>query len=265
MPASLPERGYLGFKAYTASKAGARFWFYLLDGTSGELLATMQADRLGQRRTGAASGVATKYLARKEAATVGLVGTGWQARSQLEAICSVRPVERVRCYGRDRGRREAFASERSVALGVDVVAVESSEDAVRGSDIVVAATTAREPVVLGSWLDAGVHINAMGANRLDARELDDAVISRANFIAADSREQAQIEAGDLAAPVSRGILQWDEVHELADVVSGRATGRRGPEDITLFKSLGIALEDVAVGALVYERARKEGIGRELAL
>ncbi len=265
MPGGLPGRGYFGFKFYGGGRAGFRFWFHLFDGETGELVATMQADQMGQRRTGAASGVATKFLARKDAATVGIVGTGWQAQSQLEAMCAVRPIRAVRCHARTLEHAASFASERSKALGVDVHPVDSAEAAVRNADIVVAATGSREPVIRGAWLAPGVHINAMGANRLDARELDDEVIRRTTFIAADSTEQARMEAGDLVAPVSSGLLSWDRVHELGEVVAGKVGGRTRPEDITLFKSLGIAIEDVAVAALIYERARKDGVGRELTL
>ncbi|HII40501.1 MAG TPA: ornithine cyclodeaminase family protein [Thermoplasmata archaeon] len=265
MAASWPGRGYYGYKDYSISREGVRFWFHLFDGNTGALLAVLQANRMGQRRTGAASGVATKYLARKDAAVVGLVGTGWQAESQLEAICAVRPVTSVRCTSRDTTRRQSFAARLGKALGVDVVAVDSGERAVRRSDIVVAATSSSSPVVLGAWLEPGMHVNAMGANRIDSRELDDEAIRRFTLIAADSADQARHEAGDLVQPVRDGILSWDRVHEIAAIVSGGVAGRESAEDLTLFKSLGIAIEDVAVAALVYERAREQGVGKETVL
>jgi alanine dehydrogenase len=265
MAASWPGRGYYGYKDYSVSREGARFWFHLFDGSTGAPVAVLQANRLGQRRTGAASGVATKLLARPDAAVVGLVGTGWQAESQLEAVCAVRPVTAVRCTSRDRARREAFARRMAKALDVDVVAVESGERAVRAADIVIAATGSSTPVVLGAWLEPGVHVNAMGANRIDARELDDEAIRRCTFVVTDSVEQARQEAGDLIQPARDGILTWNRVHEIAELVSGRVPGRQSPEERTLFKSLGIAIEDVAVAALVYERAKNQGIGKEIAL
>jgi len=265
MAASWPARGYYGFKEYSASKEGIHFRFHLFDGNTGALVAVLQANRMGQRRTGAASGVATKFLARKDAAVVGLLGTGWQAESQLEAVCAVRPIAAVRCASRDRARRKAFAGRMGKALGVDVVAADSGEQAVRGADIVIAATDSPEPVVRGSWLDSGVHINAIGANRVESREMDDDAIRGCTFIATDSIEQARQEAGDLVQPIRDGALTWDHVHEIAEVVSGRVLGRQLPEDRTLFKSLGIAIEDVAVAALIYERAREQGVGRETAL
>jgi alanine dehydrogenase len=265
MAAGWPERGYYGFKFYSYTAKGARFWFHLFDARSGELIAVMQADRLGQRRTGAASGIATKHLARRDASIVGIVGTGWQAESQLEAVCSVRSVREIRCLGRRAAARLAFARKMTTALGVDVKPVESGSAVAEKADIVVTSTTSSEPVLFGDWLSPGTHVNAMGANRPDAREIDDATIRRSAFVAVDSIEQTKIEAGDLLIPVSKSLLRWDWVHELAEVVAGRVRGRESAEDITLFKSLGIAIEDVAVAAFVYERARKVGSGKEITL
>src|SRR5213594_2906241 len=189
MLAAWPARGYAGFKYYTASRAGIRFWVHLFDMATGELVAVIQADRLGQQRTGAASGVATKYLARSDASTVGIVGTGWQAESQLEAVCAVRSVQRVRCFGRDKAHRQAFAKKMSSLLRVPVQAAASAEEAIRDADVAVAATNAPRPVIEGEWLRDGSHVNAMGANRLETRELDDAAIRRCAFVATDSIEQ----------------------------------------------------------------------------
>ena len=265
MLASWPARGYAGFKYYTASRAGIRFWVHLFDMATGELVAVIQADRLGQQRTGAASGVATKYLARSDASTVGIVGTGWQAESQLEAVCAVRSIQRVRCFGRDKDHREAFAKKMSSVLGVNVEVAKSAEEAIRDADVAIAATNAPQPIIHGDWLRAGGHINAIGANRLETRELDDAAIGRCAFIATDSIEQAKEESGDLAEPMKRGLLTWDRIHDIGEVVAGKVRGRTNDDDITLFKSHGIAIEDVAVAALVYERARDRGIGKSMSL
>src|SRR5437773_7060551 len=265
MLASWPARGYAGFKYYTASHAGIRFWVHLFDMATGELLAVIQADRLGQQRTGAASGVATKYLARPDASTIGIVGTGWQAESQLEAVCAVRAIRKIRCYGRDKAHRERFAKKMSSLLQVTVQPIGSAEEAIRNADVAIAATNAPQPVIHGDWLRAGCHINAMGANRLETRELDDAALSRCAFVATDSIEQAREEGGDLVEPMKRGLISWDRIHELSEVVAGTVTGRTNADDITLFKSHGIAIEDVAVAALVYERARDRGIGRPISL
>ena len=265
MLASWPARGYAGFKDYTASRAGIRFWVHLFDMTTGELVAVIQADRLGQQRTGAASGVAAKYLARSDASTVGIVGTGWQAQSQLEAVCAVRSIRRIRCFGRDKARREVFAKKMSSAVGVNVEAARSAEEAIRDADIAIAATNAPQPVIRGEWLRAGCHINAIGANRLETRELDDTAVQRSAFVATDSIEQAKSESGDLVESMKRGLIGWDRVHEIGDVIAGKVVGRTKADDITLFKSHGIAIEDVAVAAVVYERARDGGIGNPIPL
>jgi alanine dehydrogenase len=265
MLASWPGRGYAGFKYYTTSRMGIRFWVHLFDIKSGELVAVIQADRLGQQRTGAASGIATKYLARSAASSVGIAGTGWQAESQLEAMCAVRAVRRIRCYGRDKARRAAFAEKMTSRLGVKVQAVESAEEAIRDADIAIAATNATQTVIRGDWLRAGCHINAIGSNRLETRELDDAAVQRSAFVATDSIEQAKEESGDLVRPMERGLIGWDRVHEIGDVVAGKVVGRTKADDITLFKSHGIAIEDVAVAAVVYERAKDRGIGKAISL
>lgn len=265
MPAGLPTRGYIGFKYYSGFRPRTRFWFHLLDAHNGDLLAVMQADRLGQQRTGAASGVATKFLARADAASVGIIGAGWQAQSQLEAMCVAHSIRIARCYSRDAKRRESFAAKMTAHLGIAVRAVERAEDAVRDTDIVIAATSAREPVLRGEWLAPGAHVNAIGANRVQARELDDAVLNRSVFVCVDSIEQAKVEAGDFVMPVQADVFAWERVRELGEVVAGKIAGRANRDDITLFKSLGIALEDVAVGAWVYERARERNVGREIEL
>lgn len=265
MPAGLAAKGYTGFKYYTSYRTSTRFWFHLLDAKNGDLLAVMQADRLGQQRTGAASGVATKFLANKDAAVLGIIGSGWQAESQLEAICCVRSIRIGKCYGRDPSRRTTFASKMSERLGVEISAVDSPEEAIRSSDIVVTATSAREPVLYGRWLAAGTHVNAIGSNRSDARELDDDVIACSDLVAVDSVEQAKTESGDLIEPIGKGLLAWESVHSLGAIVAGMEAGRTKDSAITLFKSNGIATEDVALGAWVYERARERGIGREIDL
>ena len=263
MPAGWFTRGYVGYKAYTSFRGGARFYFHLFDSDTGEYLAIIAADKLGQMRTGAASGVATKFLAREDAQTVGIIGTGWQAESQLEAVCAVRSISRVKCFSRDEMRRAQFAEKMSARLGVRVEPVSSAETAIRECDIAIAITSAIQPVILGEWLGDGVHINGVGSNWAQRREVDVETLRRANVIFADSREQATAEAGDLIGAVNENIIGWHQVHELAALVSGRVNGRTSARDITFFKSCGIALEDVAVGALGYERAREQKIGIEL--
>ncbi len=264
MTAAAPGLGVYGFKAYTAARPGkVRFVVMLFSTEDGRLLAQIEADKLGQMRTGAASGVATRYLARQDAATVGIVGSGWQARSQLQAICAVRPVQVIRAAGRDPARLRAFCEEMSATVGVPVTPVESAEAAVRDADIVITATNAKEPVVLGDWLKPGAHLNVMGSNWANRREVDERAIARSDLMVIDSKEQGMLEAGDLLMPIQQGLLSWERVHELHEVVAGAIPGRQRAEEITLFKSLGLALEDIAVAEHVYKLARERGGGEEL--
>ncbi len=260
MSAAIPSMGVMGLKAYSSARGGARFLAMLYSTTTGELLAVMEADGLGQLRTGAASAVATKYLARPNAGVVGIIGTGWQARSQLVAMSKVRPVALVQVYSRDPARRSAFAEEMIRELGAEVATAESAQEAIEGVDIIITATTSREPVLLGAWLRPGVHINAIGSNWAHKREIDTEVVRRADRIVVDDLEQAKIEAGDLLGPVDEDLLDWEGVVELGQLVTGDVAGRTAAEHITLFESQGIALEDVATMKLAFDRAKAAGIG-----
>ena len=256
------ESGYVGLKAYTAVGGQTRFVVLLFHAESGELLAIIEADRLGRLRTGAATGLATRFLARPDARVVGMIGAGRQAATQLMAVCAVRSIAEARVYSPTPERRAAFAHRMRETLGIPVQAVERPEAAVEGADILITITSAREPVLRGAWLRPGVHLNAAGSNALLRRELDEEAIARADLIVIDSRAQGQIEAGDFLEPLERGRLQWERVYELRDVVAGRVS-RAHPEQITLFKSLGVALEDIAVAAVAYERARAQGAGERI--
>lgn len=265
MAGALEDEGVLGLKIYTVSRQALRFLVLLYSADDGNLLALIEADHLGRIRTGAASGVATKYMARADSETLGLLGTGRQARTQLEAVSRVRHIKSVLIYGRDEGRRRAFAQEMSERLGINVSPAESAEDAVRSGDIVITATTSSHPVLNGDWLKPGAHVNAIGANMLNRREVDDDTLARAAVISVDFIEQAKEEAGDLVhglASLGRG---WEGIRELHEIVSGSAKGRTSPQDITLFKSSGIALWDVAVGIHVYRKALETGRGREVEI
>jgi len=257
--------GVYGLKVYTASKKGARFLVLLYESNSGDLLAMIEADRLGQMRTGAASGVATKYLARESADTVGIFGTGWQAESQLMAVCAVRQIKSIRTYSRDREHRESFARKMTSLLRVEVTAAESPEDAARGQSIIVTATGAREPVLNGEWIEPGTHLNVVGSNFLAKSEVDVETIRRASIVAVDSIEQSKLEAGDLLPAIERGVLSWESVSELGRIVAGRDPTRASDADITLFKSNGIALEDISTALRVYKLAVKRAIGESVDL
>ncbi|WIG57619.1 MAG: Ornithine cyclodeaminase [Ktedonobacterales bacterium] len=255
--------GLLGFKAYTAFASGVRFVVLLYSGADGRLLALIEADLLGQMRTGAASGLATRYMARADARIASVIGTGGQARTQALALCAARPIARMYVYGRDEARRESFCAELTALTGVEMAPVASAEEAVREADIVTTATTARDAVLLGDWLKTGTHVNAMGSNWATRREVDAVTLERSSVVAVDSLEQAKIEAGDLLIPAARREFDFERAVELGQIVAGEIPGRTSAEQITFFKSLGIALEDVATAGRVYELARERGLGQEL--
>jgi alanine dehydrogenase len=265
MAAADARGGYLGLKMYTSAREGLRFLVPLFEAQSGDLVALIEADYLGQMRTGAASGVATRLMARADSSTVGIIGTGLQARTQLIAIAAVRKIESVGAFSRTAEHRERFAKDMTEQLGVPVTAVASAEEAVRDAAIVVTSTNSTGPVLEGRWLKSGMHINAIGANFPQKHELDGEAVRRCDIIAVDSREQSKIEAGDLIQMYGDDERRWDSVNELAEIVAGKIPGRADPNQITLFKSNGIATEDVVVAGLIYKRARERGIGREIPL
>lgn len=264
MSGAIASLGVFGLKAYSVARGKARFHVSLYDTATGELLALIEADKLGQMRTGAASGMATKYLAREDAKTVGIYGTGWQAQSQLAAVCAVRKIESVKVYSRSEEKRNAFSAMMRNELGIANIMPVAEPEAVADSDILITITSSREPVLKGAWIKEGTHINAAGGNSILRSETDDDVIKRANFIAVDSKEQARIEAGEFVFPVEKGLLTWERVQEICQVVAGNLAGRKSTRDITLFKSLGLAIEDVATAALLYRKAQEQGIGKQLS-
>lgn len=257
--------GYVGMKQYTYVKGKLCFLVPLYSVASGELLALIEADTMGRLRTGAASGVATKYLARKLAKVAAILGTGGQARTQLEAIHNVRMLDSVFVYSRDAQRRNKFCEEMCERLSINVYPVESASAAVRSAEIICTATTSPHPVLHGDDLAQGVHINAIGANHAHKQELDEAAVAKASLIFVDSLAQSQQEAGDLIIPFAKQPQRWTEVHELADLVAGKLPGRANDAQISLFKSNGIAAWDLAVAAKVYTLAKEKGLGRELPL
>lgn len=265
MHAAVPSMGVMGVKAYATTPRGSRFLGILYRLEDGEAVAIVEAGRLGQIRTGAASGVATKYLARPESGALGVIGTGWQALSQVQAIARVRPIALVKVYSRSQERREAFARDMVTDLAAEVVPVESAQEAAAGMDIVVTATSAREPVLSGAWLRPGMHVNAIGSNAASRQEIDAEAVRRSEMIVVDSLEQARIECGDLLVPDRAGEPVWDRVTELAPIVAGNAPGRTQPNQITLFESQGIAVEDVVTMELLYRRALAAGAGQEITL
>jgi ornithine cyclodeaminase len=253
----------MGYKAYTASKAGARFFIHLFDAAGGCLLAVIEADFLGMMRTGAAGGVAAKHLSRPESSVVGLIGTGWQAQGQLEALCKTRPIRQVRLFSRNADKCRLASADFSRRFGIEVVSVDSAEAAVRGSEIVVTVTTACTPVVLGDWLAPGTHINAAGSNALIRRELDEKAVGKASLVCVDSRATAVREAGDLLPALEKGRLHEGQLVELGEIVTGLRPGRCDEQAITLFESQGMAIQDLAVARRLLDMARARHLGTPL--
>jgi ornithine cyclodeaminase/alanine dehydrogenase-like protein (mu-crystallin family) len=257
---------YLGTKIYvTHPRRGPHFLFTLYRASDGEPLALMEANELGKIRTGAASGVATDLLAPPDAAVVGLIGAGHQAKTQLHAVCTVRNIQEVRVFSRRAESRARFLEEFREYEAGEIRATGSAEEAVAGAQIVITATYSGEPVVEDAALAEGTHINAMGSNAPDRRELSADTVRRADLIALDSREQAELEAGDLL--VAYGGIRWPtaQVCELSEILSGQRAGRKSNRDLTIFKSLGLGTQDVAVAGWVYERALVTGTGSRMPL
>ena len=252
----LGSYGVAGLKAYLSTREGARFVVLLFDVASGDLLAIVEADRLGQKRTGAASAVATKYMAKPSSRTLGIVGAGRQARAQFEAIAEILKPSLVKIYSRNRDHAGQFV-DFVRSRGFDAEVAEGYKD-VADVDVLVTATNSAEPFVRGDYLNPGVHINAIGSNWSNRAELAPDAVAKADVIAVDDIAQAREEAGDL---IMAGALQ--RAVPLSDIVSGKVKGRPDLSSITLFKSLGIAVEDLVAAKIVYEKALRSGAGREL--
>ncbi len=248
--------GFLGCKAYASSKDGVYFFVLLFDAETARPLATIEADYLGQVRTAAASGLATKCMARDDARTLAIVGSGLQAFTQVLAVDCARKLAEVRVFSRDAARRADFASRLRDHVNAEIRTCESARDTVRGADIVVTATSSTHPVFLGEWIEPGMHINAIGGNAASRRELDEAAVDRAERIVVDSIEQSKIESGELITAFRPDARRWEEVIELRDVVAGKKPGRATAQEVTLFKSNGVALEDIALAGWLYKHAAK---------
>jgi alanine dehydrogenase len=255
--------GVLGVKTYTVVKGKYSFQVSLYDADTGELLCYTQANRLGQLRTGATTGVAVKYLSKADAATVGIIGTGYQAPGQLEAVCKVRNIKAIKAHSRTPEHREAFARRMTDSLGIKVTPTSSHQEAVTGSDIVICIAATMEPVLEGNWLAPGATVIGAGPTTWRAREVDDATLTRADKIFVDSLEQAAYEAGDMAGLVDRGLLQWPQVMELRHAIAGMVPVRENPDEIIYAKLMGTGVADVAAAKLAYGKAKAEGIGLEM--
>jgi alanine dehydrogenase len=262
MGAAYGAKGVHGLKAYAGLKGG-QYHTLLYSSSDGRLKAMIEADLFGQTRTGAASGLATKLLANPDAHTLGVIGAGRQSRTQVVAVCAVRPIKRINVFARTPEHRETYARALEKELGIEARPVPSAEACVGDAQVVVTITKSAEPVCRAEWLAKGAHVNAAGANSGDRREVDGETVLRAAVKATDQVEQAKVEAGEFRDLVAAGKLAWSDIRELGEFVTGKAKGRTSPSDLTLFKSLGIALEDVAFAEVVYQRALAAGVGRPI--
>ncbi len=265
MCAAAEYLGLVGWKCYSTTRSGARFLVGLYDAVSGELVALIEADRLGQLRTGATTGVAVEWMADVSATEMGLFGAGLQAETQLEAVVNVRDLKTAFVYSRDPAKRAAFAARMTERFGCQVVPVDRPQEAAEDLPIVVTATTASSPVFSGNDLAEGALVCAIGSNWPQKAEIDADVIRRADNIVCDNVEACRQEAGDFRDAIERGIFGWTKAAELADVVSGREIGRSNSDSVVLFKSVGLAIEDVALGGKLLQLARSNGIGERLPL
>jgi len=267
-PAAMPTKNLAGYKMFANFGSRdlkvryGRAWNYLFDLRTGELLGIFQAHFLSNARTAATSGVAAKYLSPSSASTVGLFGPGKLAEGQLEAICAVRAIKQAFIHGRNKDKCDAFAKEAGKRFEIDVSSVDRPEDAA-AADIIITCTSSFEPIFFGDWLKKPGLLIGVGANHWNRRELDESVFKKADLIVADERETAKVESGALKSAVHNGIITWDKVENLADIVAGRLPFTDFDKSTTVFCSHGLALEDVAISAQVYEEARRSGVGRDI--
>jgi len=262
---ALPAQGVIGYKAYTTNRSGNRFLVHLFDAANGSLLAVVEADYMGMIRTGAASGIAARCLARPDARVAGVFGAGWQAEGHVLALCAALPLERVKVFSRNREKLAIFCQRMNETTGVAVVPAASAEETVRDSDLVGTVTTATQPLFEAEWLAPGTHINAAGSNALIRQELSEATLRRCALIAVDAVPTALAEAGDLLPLLEKGRLHARQLVELGDILTGRHAGRTAAEQITVFESQGMAIQDLAVALRVVAAARARGLGVELPL
>ncbi|NQW20207.1 MAG: ornithine cyclodeaminase family protein [Chloroflexi bacterium] len=271
MPAYLKTGGALGIKAVTVYKENpSKFGLPTTIGTilvqdnqTGEVVAVMDGGFLTAARTGAVTGVATRHLARKNAKIAGIFGTGVQARQQVVGMAAARDLDTILAFSLDADdARRKFAESLTAETGVEVRLAASGEELCRESDIVALATTASKPIVQADWWKPGAHINAIGSHTPGVRELDTATIQRAKVVA-DQKQACLNEAGDIQIPIEEGVYSADDIHgDLGAVVNGTLVGRENEEEITLFKSVGLAIQDISCASLVYEQAKEQGVGFE---
>ncbi len=263
LPAAMPTKGVFGYKAYTSFRNNIKFRYYLHSSETGGLLAILDADLIGRLRTGAASGVATKYMSDKNSSKFVIFGAGAQARSQIDAVMLVRSIDRVSIISRTPASAEKLASE--LTGNVSVCMDSNASIAVKDADIITTITSSSVPVLLSEWeLKKGIHINACGSNALIRAEIDEKIVEKA-FIAVDDKEVAKLEAGDLLPLLEKGRLHWNAVSELGDIIAENKVFNREDCDITLFESQGMGLQDLICAEYVYRITMEQGTGIELPI
>jgi len=263
----IPYYRAAGLKTYISipGSKSAQMVVVLFGTESAEPLAIISANALGQIRTGAVSGLATDYMAKSDAKTVSVIGSGFQAFTQMEAVCKVRKINKAFVYSRNQKSREAFANRMSSYLDIDVSATKSSDEAVVSAEIICTITNSADPVLNGTSINLGSHINAAGSNNSTRRELDAFTIQRSSVIVVDDIDQAKIEAGDLIGVQNQGVFKWEDILSLSEVVSQKSLGRSDNQEITLFESQGIGTEDVITAMHVYHMALENKIGEKVNL
>lgn len=236
----------------------------LFDPKTGAPISTMDGTWITGMRTAAATGVATKYLARKDAKVLGMVGAGYQAHFQLEALHEIIDVESVMVYERLEEKAEEFAREMGAKLGIDIKVVDAAADAVKNVDVLVTTTPVRSPIVKNEWITEGMHINAVGADAPGKQELDPEILKRAKIVI-DDWEQAS-HSGEINVPLEKGVITKENIYaEIGEIVAGMKPGRVSDEEITVFDSTGLSVQDVVTGWHVYRSAKKKGLGKEITL
>ncbi len=263
LQAAAPGLGYIGFKYYYTRPTGKSFYVHLMGTESGKLEAIIEAIHMSMVRTGAASGVATDHLAVKDASMLGQIGAGYQGESQLEAVCQVRKIRTAKVFSRNKDRLVAFCEKMSKKTGIAVQPAESAEAAVHGAHVVNVITKSAEPVLKGEWLQPGQHVNAAGSNALTRREIDDAVVKKCDIITVDGRGTAEKECGDLLPAIEKGWLRWNQLTEIGEVIAKQHPGRTSGQQISLYESHGMGLQDLWVGVKMLKLARERGVGTEL--
>ena len=264
LPGAVPYKGVIGFKAYTSFRAGLIFKVHLYDAENGSPLAIIDANEIGRLRTGAATGIATKYMAKKESSTVFIFGGGFQAEAQLEAVCKTTKINKVYVTTRKIENAQNFAEKMSHNLGIEIIPTQNIEEDLPKADIIITITTSVKPLFEHTMLNPnGVHINGAGSNALIRAEVPEKTIEAAEVLAVDSKDVAAIECGDILPSLEKGRLHWNEIVELGEITAGFRKGRITENGITIFQSQGMGLQDIMCAEFIYRKAVAENLGKML--